>query len=66
MKVAFIVPYFGTFPQYFQLFLKSCELNPNYDWLLFTDDERLFNYPSNVHVNLISFNSLLRIFIIIF
>ena len=27
MKIAFILPYFGEFPNYFKLYLKSCEFN---------------------------------------
>lgn len=48
--IAFIVPYFGKFHSYFQLWLNSCECNPTIDWLVFTDDTRSFKYPSNVHV----------------
>lgn len=49
MKTAIIVPYFGTLPKYFQLFLDSCAYNPGFDWLIFTDDDRPFRYPENVH-----------------
>lgn len=49
--IAFIIPYFGRFNNYFQLWLKSCAANPTVDWLLFTDDKRDFDYPPNVHVN---------------
>ena len=48
MKIALIVPYFGTLPDYFQLFLDSCAWNPGFDWLIFTDDHRPFRYPKNV------------------
>lgn len=47
-KICFIVPYFGKLPNYFQLFLQSCKYNPDYTWLIFTDDETSYNYPSNV------------------
>lgn len=47
---AFILPYYGKFPNYFQLFLNSCGKNPDYDWLVFTDDDTPYDYPSNVHV----------------
>lgn len=55
-KLVFIIPYFGKFNNYFQLFLNSCAKNPDIDWLIFTDDKRNFNYPKNVIVNYISFN----------
>lgn len=48
--IAFVVPYFGKFNAYFQLWLNSCAANPTIDWLLFTDDRRSYNYPPNVHV----------------
>lgn len=50
-SIAFIVPYFGKFNGYFQLWLNSCANNPTVDWFIFTDDEREFNYPPNVHVS---------------
>ena len=49
-KCLFIVPYFGKMPNYFPVFLKSCEMNPDYNWLFFTDDKTLYNYPQNVKV----------------
>lgn len=57
MKIALIVPYFGTLPNYFQLFLDSCGYNPKFDWLIFTDDDRPFRYPDNVHKITMSFNA---------
>lgn len=55
MKVALIVPYFGTLPNYFQIFLDSCEHNPNFDWLIFSDDETAYRYPDNVHLSRMTF-----------
>ena len=49
MKIALIVPYFGTLPNYFHLFLKSCGENPDFDWLIITDDNTDYAYPENVH-----------------
>ena len=49
MKVALIVPYFGMLPNYYQLFLDSCEKNPTFDWIIFTDDQTEYMYPPNVH-----------------
>lgn len=47
-KCCFIIPYFGKLPNYFQVFLKTCEKNPSYNWIVFTDDDTPFCYPSNV------------------
>ena len=58
-SVIFIVPYFGTLPNYFSFWLKSCEYNENISWLLFTDDETVLNYfvPGNVRIEIVSFNN---------
>lgn len=56
MRIALIVPYFGTLPNYFQLFLDSCAHNPGFDWLIFTDDERPFRYPENVRKTPMTFS----------
>lgn len=49
-SIAFIIPYFGHFNCYFQLWLNSCAKNPSIHWFIFTDDKREFDYPQNVHV----------------
>lgn len=49
-KIVFIVPYFGKFPEEFNLWLTSCGFNEKFNWIIFTDDHRPFNYPSNVKV----------------
>ena len=49
VRVGLIVPYFGTLPNYFQLFLNSCKANQMYEWLIFTDDMTAYDYPPNVH-----------------
>ena len=57
-KCCFVIPYFGKLPNYFQLFLNSCKYNQDYNWLLFTDDNSEFVYPSNVQRILIDFEEL--------
>lgn len=54
-KGCFVLPYFGKFNSYFNFYLKSCAANPDYDWLIITDDKRNYNYPSNVRVIYMSF-----------
>ena len=49
-QIALIVPYFGTLPGYFPLWLMSCRYNPEIDFLVFTDDRRPFDWPENVKV----------------
>lgn len=57
-KCCFIIPYFGKLPNYFQLFLKSCEYNPTFNWIVFTDDKTDFHYPDNVKRIEMSFQEL--------
>lgn len=58
-SIALVIPYFGSFGNYFQLFLKSCEINPTIDFLFYTDcDLSPFVFPKNVYVKKISFENL--------
>lgn len=56
-KIAIIIPYFGKFPEWIDLFLYSCSLNNKItnniviDWLIFTDCEQ----PQIVYANTIFF-----------
>lgn len=57
-KACFIVPYFGQFPNYFQLFLRSCSINKDYQWLIITDNKEKYSYPKNVKKIDMSFQQL--------
>lgn len=57
-KVIFIVPYFGKFPNYFQLVLNSMGYNKEFNWLLFTDCKTEYTYPENVQVIEITFDKM--------
>lgn len=57
-RFAFIIPYFGKLPHWFQFWLNSCGNNPHIDWLLFTDDHYPFRYPKNVLVHYCSFEDI--------
>lgn len=61
-KCAFVIPYFGKFNNYFQFFLNSCAINEDWDWLIFTDDKREFNYPPNVYVHYTTFEEIKTLF----
>lgn len=54
----FIIPYFGKFPIMFPVFLKTCGIIQNFDWLLFTDIEDDYDYPQNVRVIKMTFEEL--------
>lgn len=57
-KAVFIIPYFGKFNNYFNLFLNSCKYNPEYVWMIFTDDKTEYSYPENVIVYYMTFEEM--------
>lgn len=60
--IVFIIPYFGKFKNYFQLFLNSCKFNEDITWLIFTDDNTKYDYPKNVKVVYTTFEETKRLF----
>ena len=54
-SIALVLPYFGTFPNYFPLYLESCRKNPTVDWHIYTDSTVEYNYPDNVIVHQMTF-----------
>lgn len=56
-----IIPYFGKWPSYFDLFLKSCSNNNWLQILFFTDCPIPQEYPNNITFISISFNELFDI-----
>ena len=61
-RILFIVPYFGRFHHYFQLWLQSCKYNATIDWLLLTDDETAYDYPVNVKVKYTTFKEVVMVY----
>lgn len=57
-EVCLILPYFGKFNSYFNLWLTSCKYNDMIDWYIFTDDKSLYPYPENVKANYCSFQDI--------
>lgn len=49
-SIIFIIPYFGHFNNYFEIWLNSCAHNPTVNWLIFTDCKDEHYYPKNVKV----------------
>lgn len=47
-KCALILPYFGNFHNYFQLFLNSFGNNEYFDLYIFTNNKYKYQYPKNV------------------
>lgn len=59
-KVVVIGVYFGKFPQYINLWLKSCEWNKNVDFFIFTDEE-LDSKTHNIKIIKINLDDFSRI-----
>lgn len=57
-KTCIILPYFGKFNSYFQLWLNSCCINKNIDWYIFTNDQTSYEFPLNVKVSYCEFAEL--------
>lgn len=61
-SICYVVPYYGKLPSNFQLWLNSCYFNKNVNWLIFTNDNTNYNYPSNVKRILLDFSELQEMF----
>lgn len=57
-KVVFLIPYFGRIPDYFHLWLRSAEANPQFTFFLYTDLPFPVSSNSNVQIKRISFAQL--------
>lgn len=53
-KIAIIACYFGKLPEYFPLFILSCNANPKLDFYIITD--QIINDANNVHFIIMSFS----------
>lgn len=54
-KIIFVLPYFGTWPFWFDYFLLSCRYNPTIDWLIISDALPPPDAPNNVTFRTLSF-----------
>lgn len=50
-SLCLIVCYFGKLPPYVECVFRSCELNPDIDWLILTDDPTPRRLPPNVRLH---------------
>ena len=58
LRPAFILPYFGHFPATFPYWLAGCARNPQFTWLIYTDDHTPYDYPANVKIHYCTFAEL--------
>ena len=61
-KIVFICPYFGKLPyNQMKLFLKSCNYNKNYDFIVITNDKSFFEKPDNVKFIYYNFDEMIKL-----
>lgn len=58
-RCVFILPWFGPLRNYFDIFLSSCSINDEYDWIIVTDHvpEQV---PDNVRICPMTFEKFQR------
>lgn len=56
-KIMFIICYYGSFPEWMDLWLLSCQHNPNFNFTIVTDLP-LQHLPDNVHILPLTMNEL--------
>ena len=59
--IKFIIPYFGHWPEWINLFMQSCQYNPDINWLFFTDcGEPEFKAPNThfIHIEFKDYKAL--------
>ena len=47
-KICLIMPYFGKWPRWFDIYMETCRHNPMIDWIFFTDCKIPKSHPKNV------------------
>lgn len=57
-KIAILIPYFGNWPEWFDVFLETCRHNKPIEWIFFTDCEVPKNRPENTIFEKMSLKSL--------
>ena len=55
-SIAILMPYFGRWPFWMELFIASCKKNPSIDWYFFSDCGELESFPENVKYQEMSFD----------
>lgn len=48
-KIGFVIPFFGDWPNFVKLFLQSCEMSKQAEFLLLSDKKPPYHLPANVH-----------------
>ena len=54
-SVIIIISYFGIWPEWINLFMESCRLNPTIDWIIYSDCGACENTPANVQIRAVTY-----------
>jgi hypothetical protein len=54
-KIVLIVPYFGQLPPWMDCYLFSCKMNPQFDFIFYTDNLELKAISSNIKIKTMTF-----------
>lgn len=54
-KIAFVIPYFGEFPEWMEYFLASCRRNESIDFILLSDNPKPKSCPDNILYHSLTF-----------
>lgn len=54
-RIVILMPYFGEWPFWIELFVESCRVNPTIDWYFISDCGRLDSFSENIKYKEISF-----------
>jgi hypothetical protein len=57
-RACIVIPYFGRWPRWFHLFLKTCAANPSVHWLFVSDTAFEQPLPPNVRLHALSLEAL--------
>lgn len=53
--IAILMPYFGEWPFWIELFIESCRKNPTIDWYFISDCGKLDSFPDNIKYQELNF-----------
>ena len=61
MKISILIPYYGTWPRWLYYFLRTCQMNPQFNWVIITDLPLPKELPSNMSFFNLSLKELSRL-----
>jgi len=60
-NIGLVLVWLGEWPVWFDVFLRSCEFNPNIDWLIFSDNHSTLKYkPANIYLHQTSLEEIIQ------